>query len=273
MTPPSTNSPVTIIAHRGASGHAPEHTLASYDLAVAMGADYIEQDLQMTRDGVLIALHDPTLDRTARGPRESCAGLVIEKSMADVERCDAGSWFNDAHPVNARPEYATQRIPTVEQIFQRYGRRTRYYIETKNPEDAPGMEAALTHLIDRFDLRGHEGSLPRVIVQSFSVASLRTMRALDPSLALVQLIATTDIAGPGELRTRLAEISRYAMGIGPDARLVDPQLVQAAHARGLVVHPWTINTENDMRHQLRLGVDGMFTNFPDRLSRVLAEPR
>ena len=88
-------SPAVVnVGHRGASGYAPEHTIASYDLALTLGADYIEQDLQLTKDGVLVALHDPTLNRTARGLSENCAGLVIEKTLAQIKTCDVGTWFN-----------------------------------------------------------------------------------------------------------------------------------------------------------------------------------
>ena len=87
---------VLAVGHRGASGYAPEHTIASYDLALTLGADYIEQDLQLTKDGVLVALHDPTLNRTARGLSENCTGLVIEKTLAQIKTCDVGTWFNTA---------------------------------------------------------------------------------------------------------------------------------------------------------------------------------
>src|SRR5262249_7804283 len=112
--------PVLNIGHRGASGYAPEHTIPSYDLALKLGADYIEQDLQLTSDGVLICMHDTTLDRTARGAPENCTGLVSSKTLAQVKTCDVGSWFNDAHPDRARPEYVGQRIPTLEELFRRY---------------------------------------------------------------------------------------------------------------------------------------------------------
>ena len=135
----TTDSTVLNIGHRGASGYAPEHTIPAYDLALEQGADYIEIDLQMTADGVLVAMHDDTLDRTATAPEgvpeEYCTGLVIEKTLEQIKQCDVGSWFG--------PEYAGEQIPTLEEIFQRYGTSVNYYIETKNPEAAPGMEEEL----------------------------------------------------------------------------------------------------------------------------------
>ena len=188
-----------IIGHRGASGHAPEHTIAAYDLAVTLGADYIEQDLQMTRDGVLVALHDPRLDRTARGPAANCSGLVIEKTLAQIKSCDVGSWFNDRFPASARAEYVGLTIPTLEEVFERYGHRVNYYIETKNPGDAPGMEAGLLALMDKYALRQAAAERWQVLIQSFSASSLKTIHGLDPSLPLVLLLARVDTTAIGEL--------------------------------------------------------------------------
>ncbi|MGH7446750.1 MAG: glycerophosphodiester phosphodiesterase family protein, partial [Longimicrobiales bacterium] len=139
-----------VIGHRGASGYAPEHTFASYDLALELGADFIEQDLQMTRDGELIVMHDDTLDRTTGG---RCTGRVIDHTLEQIRQCDVGSWFNAARPGHAHDRYAGAAIPTLAEVFARYADRASFYIETKNPEEAPGMEAALLALLDRHDLR------------------------------------------------------------------------------------------------------------------------
>ncbi|MBP7630999.1 MAG: hypothetical protein KA758_11150, partial [Acidimicrobiales bacterium] len=112
-TTPLLDAPATVIAHRGASGLAPEHTFAAYDLAVEQGADFIEHDLQLTADGVLVVVHDATLDRTARGPAESCTGPVATKTLAQLRQCDVGSWFNEANPALAKPEYEGLPIPTL----------------------------------------------------------------------------------------------------------------------------------------------------------------
>ena len=153
---PPEDAPVLNIGHRGASGYAPEHTLPAYDLALKMGADYIEQDLQLTSDGVLVVLHDETLDRTARPTAESapgdCTGLVREKTLAQIKTCDVGTWFNETYPQYAQPEYVGLKIPTLEEVFQRYGKSANYYIETKSPESAPGMEEELLRLMDEYGL-------------------------------------------------------------------------------------------------------------------------
>lgn len=258
-----------VIAHRGASGHAPEHTLAAYDLALQLGCDFLEQDLQMTSDGVLVCVHDDTLDRTARG----CTGRIIDHVWRDLEECDVGTWFNEAFATRARSEYEGQRIPTLEQVLARYRGRAAFYIETKTPEAAPGMEATLLDLLDRYDLRTAARTEWRVIIQSFSEPSLRLIHEQDPALPLVQLIPEdTDSYA---LHAMLPHIAGYAVGIGPAFTDVDRLLVAAAHRHGLHVHPYTVNEEADMRRMTEARVDGMFTNFTDRLLalRPQAEPR
>jgi glycerophosphoryl diester phosphodiesterase len=258
-------STVLNIGHRGASGYAPEHTIPAYDLALEMGADYIEIDLQMTADGVLVALHDDTLDRTADAPEgvpeEYCSGPVIEKTLEQIKMCDAGSWFS--------PEYAGEQIPTLEEIFQRYGTSVNYYIETKNPEAAPGMEEELLRLMEEYNLIKPAAKRWQVLIQSFSAESLLKIHALEPSLPLIQLYSSTETSE--SIQASLAEVSTYAVGIGPSKSDVDAALVEAAHALCLDIHPYTVNEKEEMETLIALGVDGMFTNFPDRLEELLGK--
>jgi len=278
-----------VIAHRGASGYAPEHTIAAYDLALEMGADFIEQDLQMTRDGVLVVLHDDTLDRTARGPADDCTGVVREKSYAQLQRCDVSSWWEErasaraavgtranvavpgapadlAAPATA-VDAVIERIPTLDAVFARYGETARYYIETKQPEEAPGMEEALLRMLEEHDLLPRSRADRRVLVQSFSRSSLEKIHALNPEVPLIQLIGGEET--PEDLDEGLGAIAGYAVGIGPSWRDVTPELVAVAHRHGLIVHPYTVNEEADMERLISLGVDGIFTNYPDRLAGVL----
>jgi glycerophosphoryl diester phosphodiesterase len=258
---------IQVIAHRGASFDAPEHTFAAYDLALDQGADWIEQDLQMTRDGQLVVLHDDSLDRTARGPAASCTGLVREKARAQLAECEVGSWFNAEHPERARVSYAQERIPTLDEVLARYRSRARYYIETKNPAEAPGMEDSLLVLLRRHGLVGRGSDEGRVIVQSFSPASLQRLHALAPRLALVQL--REERLPVGGIELWLDSVASYAIGIGPSREIVSAAMVEAAQARGLVVHPYTVNAEPTMDYVLNLGVDGMFTDLPALARRVL----
>jgi glycerophosphoryl diester phosphodiesterase len=245
-----------VIGHRGASGYAPEHTLAAYDLALSLGADYIEQDVAMTSDGVLVCLHDPILNRTARGDPADCTGLVAEKTLAQLKNCEVGSWFNDAYPDRARPEYVGSTVPTLEEVFQRYGPGANYYIETKTLGTTVQMEPELLRLLLRYGLR--DGAMTRrsVLVQSFDAESLQRLRALDGQIPLVLLGAVTP--------AQMENAATYAFGIGPPSVSIDKALVDAAHGFGLALHPYTVDEPTELERLARLCVDGMFTNFPDR---------
>jgi glycerophosphoryl diester phosphodiesterase len=249
-----------IISHRGASAYAPEHTFAAWDLALDMGADYIEQDLQMTKDGVLIVMHDESVNRTVRG---GPAGCVRDLLHAELSGCEVGSWFNEAFPDRARAEFAREAIPTLDEVLARYSGRASFYIETKQPEAAPGMEAALLALLRRHGLLRPAAQDWRVLIQSFSEASLRRVHEMDPSLPLIQLIGRRQtVHGLDETLSRIAE---YAVGIGPAWQFVDEQLVTTARRNCLEVHPYTVNDTVVMERLLALGVTGMFTDVPDVL--------
>jgi glycerophosphoryl diester phosphodiesterase len=258
------DGPVLNIGHRGASAYAPEHTFAAYDLALEQGADYIEIDLQMTADGVLVALHDKTLNRTAEAPegvpKRYCRGLVSKKTLEQIKMCEVGSWFS--------PEYAGLQIPTLEEIFQRYRTSVNYYIETKNPDAAPGLEEELLRLLEEYNLIEPAAENWQVLIQSFSAESLLKLHELEPSLPLIQLYW----AGTSKTIQRdLETVSTYAVGIGPYKRDVDAALVAAAHELCLAVHPYTVNTVEEMQDLISLGVDGIFTNNPDLLEAVLGD--
>ncbi|CAN5758235.1 glycerophosphodiester phosphodiesterase [soil metagenome] len=252
-----------VIGHRGASGYAPEHTFASWDLALELGADFLEQDLQMTKDGVLVVLHDDTLDRTTGGV---CTGRVIDHTLAELRDCDVGSWFG--------PAFSTQRIATLDEVLDRYADRSSFYIETKNPDEAPGMEEALLELLDRHDLRTAAASEWRVLIQSFSERSLRKVHALDPTLPLIQLRHARS-STPRTIQGDLVAISEYAVGVGPSWKDVDAKLVAAAERHCLSIHPYTVNDADVMTRMIEAGVHGMFTDVPDTLLalRPASEPR
>ncbi len=263
MTVPYTSN-VAIVAHRGASGWAPEHTVASYDLALSLRADFIEQDLQRTKDSVLVILHDETLDRTLRGA--GCQGKVSEHTLAQLKACDAGTWFNEKSPDKGMASFVRERVLTLDDLFDRYRDTVRYYIETKNPEDAPGMERQLLDALDGHGLRGaaHEG---RVLLQSFSAPSLQLMRGMDRQLQLVQLM--DKLPAGQDVGALLDSVARYAQAVGPNRVDATAAFIQQAHARCLIVHPYTVNLEGEMRELARAGIDGMFTDYPDRLRKVL----
>jgi len=233
-----------------------------------MGADFLEPDLQMTADGVLVAFHDATLDRTARGPSTYCTGPIRERTLAELRDCDVGSWFNERFPDRADPAFVGLRIPTLEELFQRYGASVRWYPETKNPDERlpgqPPMEEVLLDLLHAHDLRDPAVERGQVLIQSFSPASLRRLQELDPELPLVQLLRASD-ATPETVDAVLDAVAEYAVGVGPNRALVNEAFMDAARARGLVVHPWTVNDPVEMDRLLSFGVDGIFSDFPDVL--------
>jgi glycerophosphoryl diester phosphodiesterase len=167
---------------QGSFGVRPEHTIPAYDLALEQGADYIGIDLQMTKDGVLVAMHDDTLDRTAVAPpgvpKRFCTGPVIKRTHEQIKMCDVGSWFNEAYPQYADPEYVGLQIPTLEEIFQRHGTSINYYIETKNPEAAPGMEEDLLRLMYEYGLIEPAAGSWQVLIQSFTAPDPATEQTI-----------------------------------------------------------------------------------------------
>jgi glycerophosphoryl diester phosphodiesterase len=251
-----------VIAHRGASGHAPEHTLVAYDLALAMGADYIEQDIGMTADGVLVCLHDSSLNRTARGAPEDCSGALSDKTLSQVQRCDMGSWVNEARPERAKPEYVGLAMPSLNEVFARYGSDANYYIEIKALTGDGSVEQELIRLINAYGLR--EGAVTRrqVLVQSFAPDSLSRMHELDPEIPLIQLLSFATSA-------QVTATAQQAFGIGPSLFGLNRALIDSAHALGLAVHPFTVDESAELQRIAGMCVDGMFTNFPDRYRALL----
>lgn len=244
------------VSHRGASGHAPEHTLVSYDMGEKMHGDYIEVDLQMTNDGQLIAMHDEKVDRTTDG-----TGYVKDMDLADIKKLDAGSWFNEKYPQYANEEYVGLQVPTLEEVFQEFGKNNSYYIETKSPNIYPGMEKELLRLVNKYNI-----NKDKLLVQSFSAESLKIMHELDPSINLVQLKSYGSYATITD--EEIAQIKEYAMGIGPNHTYLNEEYIQKVVNNGLEIHPYTVNDKERMEKLIEWGVTGMFTNFPDLLHEV-----
>lgn len=254
-----------VIAHRGASADAPEHTFASYDLALEQGADYIEIDVQMTLDGVLVAIHDPHLGRTGQR-RNFC---VASRSLDELKRCDVGTWFNRAHRAKSSPAFFGLKVPTLEEIFVRYGKDANYYIEPKEPHRYRRMEAELLRLLKRYGLKREAERDARVVIQSFSASSLRLINRLEPRIPLVQLVHERHRRMTS---TSFDRIRAYAIGIGAHASMPGAWIDQA-HNRNLLVHPYTVNSLAWMRRLLASGVDGIFTDRPAELRALIESSR
>lgn len=270
------------LAHRGASGYAPEETMPAIDLAVAHGADWIELDIQLTADDRLVAFHDETVDRTTDGE-----GDLNDFTLAELQELDAGSWFNEENPALADPAFAGATVPTLREILEKYGHDINYYVETKSPDANPGLEEALVEMIEEYNLV-ETGS---VIVQSFQQDSLMTVRELNASIPLVQLIWfhpeeyeegadlvewTGVTPGPEAITSDdWQDVSAYAQAVGTnlhyqDRQVIDESFVQDARAHGLGVHVYTINDTATMQRLKDWGATAIFTNFPDR-SKALVD--
>ncbi|MGW7898260.1 glycerophosphodiester phosphodiesterase [Staphylococcus shinii] len=261
-----TGEKFTTIAHRGASGYAPEHTFYSYDKSHnAIGASYIEIDLQMTKDGHLVAMHDETVDRTTNG-----TGRVDQYTLEELKQLDAGSKFNEQNPQYANSNYKGAQIPTLDEILERYGTDANYYIETKSPDVYPGMEEKLLDTLNKHQLL-NEQSLKKghVMVQSFSQESLLKMKNLNSNVPLIRLLDKGEL--PNMTQQDFNYIKQYAIGVGPEYTDLTKENVTNLKNTGFLVHPFTVNEVADMERLNEYGVDGLFTNYPDLYKQVVNE--
>ncbi|WP_434166796.1 glycerophosphodiester phosphodiesterase [Bacillus thuringiensis] len=244
------------IAHRGASAYAPEHTIAAYKLGQQMNGDYIEMDLQMTKDGHLVAMHDETLNRTTNG-----TGLVKKHTLEEIKQLNAGSFYNEKYPNSAKKEFENAKVPTLEEIIETFGHNANYYIETKSPDEYPGMEEKLLEIINHYEIQD------KVIIQSFSEESLQKIHSLNVNIPLVQLLPYKKAVQLTE--SKIEKYKTYCIGLGMNYKYIDAAYVNKIKQHGLEVHPFTVDNEKDMKKLILWGVDGMFTNYPDRLHSVL----
>ena len=277
-----------LVAHRGASAYAPEHTIESYALALRQGADYVEQDLQITKDGVLVCVHDMTLERTTnvkevfptRSREEQLAGTLVPRwyvhdfTLREIRRLDAGSWFDR--------RFQGARVPTFQEAIDLVRGKAGLYPETKAPEvygqRGFDMERLLLNVLRRNNLhKRSSASHTPVIIQSFSPESLKKLATtLGRKMELVLLVGEESrlrwLDAPG-----LAESKKFATGIGPAKAVVTKSLVMEAHELGLSVTPYTFRSSNtgafktvreEMSYYLyELGVDALFTDNPDQFPR------
>jgi len=231
---------VLIIGHRGASGHAPENTLAAFKKAVALGATFIETDLQLSRDARFVAIHDDSVDRTTNGQ-----GKVHDQTLAVLRRLDAGSWFGS--------EYAGERIPTLEEILEFCKKNdVVFYLELK-PSGSWGGEHALIGALRE------SGEVARVVVISFDPSILASLRKIEPTL-MTGVLYDGQLADP--LKSALDVGARQLVVRGD---LVTPTMLAEARKKDLQVVCWTVNHPAHIRLLMAAGVDGMMSDYPDRL--------
>ena len=277
----------TLIAHRGATGLAPEHTVAAYKLAMEHKADFVEPDLGVTKDNVLVCLHDDTLERTTNvaevfpnrvskvemrqpGPH----WLALDFTVAEIKRLDAGKWF--------KPEYAGQRVPTFQEMIELVRSRpgTGIYPELKSPELYTSRNIDQVKLfVEQVKKNGLEKpeslKVMPVIIQSFDEEAIRRVARELPTIPRVFLTSRDEDV----TEARLKELKTFATGIAPEKRLVaaHPEMVKLAHDLGLTVTCWTFRADektsfasvkDEMSNFLyTLGIDALFTNNPDQFPR------
>lgn len=279
-----------LIAHRGASAYAPENTLPAFRLAIEMGADYVEYDLQVTKDKQLVCLHDETLERTTNveevfPERYSVAGqgaeakrhwYVYDFTLAEIRRLDAGAWFGE--------KYKGTRVPTFQEALDEMRGRAGHLIELKAADfyNARGVEMERMVLAtlkrNRLERPNADPKTP-VIIQSFSANSVqRFSRKLKTRLPLHLLIGARE-KDLWLTREGLAKVKAFSTGISPDKStlVAEPRIVQWAHDLGLLVTPYTFRVtpgveakdvrEEMARHLFTLGVDGVITDNPDQMPR------
>ncbi len=292
MQPAAPPSTAFNVAHRGASAYAPEHTLEAYRLALDQGADYVEQDLGITKDGVLVCLHDLSLERTTdveevfperatevvEGGQVRRRWFVDDFTLAEVKRLDAGRWFDAS--------FAGARVATFQEAIDLVKGKAGLFPELKGPDRlrAKGisLEAAVVAALERNGLTDATvKGRPAVLLQSFEEQSLRTLSTRLPRIPRTFLIGTPDAARRWLTTDGLRDVATFATGVGPARALVDanPGLVGDAHRAGLTVVPWTFRARRgsaaeadaataDMRRFIgEYGVDGLFTDNPDLFPR------
>jgi glycerophosphoryl diester phosphodiesterase len=242
------NTPL-IIGHRGASAVAPENTLAAFEAAIAAGADGVEFDVRLTRDGVPVVIHDETLHRTG-GLRSRVADLTL----ADLDAVDAGSWFARAR--NLSPgQFASQRVPSLEQLFELFHSNDLIlYLEMKcQPLEQRALAEACCRLV-----REH-GLSERILFECFELPALEIVRSIDPSIKTAPLFSRSPRAS--------STIVNQATAIGASAlalhyRRAGKQLVEEARLAGLNVAVWTVDDPAWIERARALGVDALITNDP-----------
>jgi len=242
------------IGHRGASAETPENTLAAFRRALEVGADGLELDLHLTRDGEVVVIHDDRVDRTTDG-----RGFVHEMSLAGLRRLDAGSWFNRRCPDRARPAFAGAPVPTLQEVFD-LARPVGavLYLEIKH---GPGYRPALVERV----LAGlaQNRYAARAVIECFDHTVLAGVTRHNPALSICPLFEA------GSAGVLVVAAALGAPELAPHWTLVSPELVQAAHAAGRRVTAWTADDPAVMRALVAAGADAVITNFPSRLKQIL----
>ncbi len=238
---------VQVIGHRGAMGYAAENTLPSFELGLRQGAEILELDVHLSRDGEVVVIHDATLERTTDGQ-----GYVRDHTLAELKRLDASARHGDT--------YASARIPTLAEILQWARGRVALAVEIKASQVRyPGIEAKVV------DLLAHHGMIEHVVVISFDHTCLREVKRLEPSVATGPLYLARPVDPAGLMRAAHADVMR------PHWAYVTEEEMRVAHQNDWAIAPWGATESRMWEYLWELGVDAMSANHPDQLVTALAE--
>lgn len=256
------DKPFWVIAHRGFSGKFPENTMLSFEKADELPIDALELDIHASKDGKLVVIHDPTLDRTT-----NMSGRIVDYSAEQLRRADAGYHFDPANNNTFPFREQGVKIPFLEELFQRFPHR-KFVVEIK--QTMPAIEELLVALIRKYHME------EKVIVASEYYEPLARIRTIDPALA-TNLSAIEARTFYTLFRMKLSAFYKSAgdaLQI-PDEykgdKVVTPGLVKAAHKKGLIIHIWTVNDPEEMKQLIENGVDGIITDYPDRLVALISK--
>lgn len=240
------NNPL-IIAHRGASGEAPENTLAAFRLALEQGSDGIELDVHLSKDGHLIVIHDDNIKRTTNGE-----GLVGDLTLAELKKVDAGSWFDK--------KFSGEKIPLLEEVLNMIPEHIFVNVEIKNiPSYYEGIEKKLLDLVIGMN------RLHQVIVSSFDHQSLYRLKKQNKHIKIGLLYAENVVDPAG-----FADFFGFPIfSIHPHFQAIHDKDIERAVMNDLKVFPWTVNSESDMKKLINSNVSGMITNYPSKMRKVL----
>ena len=232
------------IAHRGASGIAPENTLAAFKKAIDLGVDAVELDLHGTADGEVVVIHDASLDRTT-----NCRGPVNQASLETIKRADAGGWFAD--------EFTGEPVPTLTEALECISKKTIALLEIKDPLIA---EAVVAKIRDT-------QTLNLTVIISFHATVLQEVRALEPRIPTGWLIGShNNHVPPEQLCQQLGELGSSLLNV--NHHLITAEFAYEVRRRGIALWCWTVDEITRMREMKAFGVQGITSNYPERFTEV-----
>ncbi|MER2113021.1 MAG: glycerophosphodiester phosphodiesterase family protein [Solibacillus isronensis] len=235
---------VSNVAHRGATAYSPENTIVAFDLAVDMKADYIEIDVQRSKDGELVLIHDTTVDRTTDG-----TGKVGDLTFKQLRSLDAGSWKGE--------QFTGEPIPTFEEVLDLYRGKVGILIELKAPELYPGIEEQVAAALIERNLDKPQNE--KIIIQSFNFESMKKMDQLLPRVPIGVLTSNR----ADTTLEALKEFSTYADWFNPSYGVVTEELVNQVHSLGMQIGSWTVRSQEAADFLFEMGVDAIISDYPD----------